>query len=78
MMAKLYRMLRINGMKIIPAARIVRKYHERIAVNSLDPALVEAFVTRRRMHSRELMEQREQEIEDGLVHYSPAVARDLP
>ncbi len=72
--AKLYYMVRANGRKIIPAGR---KYHERIAVNSLDPALAEAFVTRRRMHSRELTEQRAQEIEDGLVHYSPAVAKDI-
>jgi hypothetical protein len=34
-------------------------------------------IARTRLRSIDLMEQRAQEIEDGLVHYSPAVAKDI-
>jgi hypothetical protein len=72
--AKLYHMVRANGRKIIPAER---KYHERIVVNSMDKEQAESYVTRTRMRSRLLMAQREAEIEAGIEHHSPAVARDV-
>jgi hypothetical protein len=72
--AKLYYMMRANGRKIIPAHR---KYHERIAVNSMDKEQAESYVTRARMRSRLLMAQREAEIEAGVEHHSPAMAMDV-
>jgi hypothetical protein len=75
--AKLYHMARGKGMRVIPAARIARKYHERIAVNSMDKEQAESYVTRTRMRSRLLMAQREAEIEAGLVHHTPAMAESL-
>jgi hypothetical protein len=72
--AKLYYMVRANGRKIIPAHR---KYHERIAVNSLDPDAAEAHISSTRMNSIRLMAQREAEIEAGVEHHSPAMARDV-
>lgn len=43
----------------------------------MDPDTAEAHVSRTRQNSIRLMAQREAEIEAGLVHYTPAVARDV-